>query len=41
MSEERINGLAILRMNSDAWTLYFSSIIKEFAKNKARKAFLK
>jgi hypothetical protein len=42
MSKERLNGLSILHMNSDVvQTVDFTTIIKEFAKNKAQKAILK
>lgn len=41
MVQERLNGLAILNINSDkAKLLDFSGVIDEFAQRKARKAFL-
>lgn len=41
MSQERLNGLSILHINSDiARNIDFSTIIKDFATTKARKAYL-
>lgn len=41
MSQERLNGLSTLHINSDiARNIDFSSIIKDFANTKARKAYL-
>jgi hypothetical protein len=42
MLEEKLNGQLVLRMNSEvALTVDLSTIMKEFAKNKALKSFLK
>ena len=41
MSQERLNGLAMLNINSDkAKLLDYSSVINEFAQKKARKSFI-
>ena len=42
MAQERLNGLAMLNINSDkAKLLDYSCVIEEFAQKKARKSFVK